>query len=457
VHVQVKICGTGDTEGSLLCARSAALMLALVIAPAALAAQSPSQGQDSRSGTMTLRAGVQRSDNVGFDTIGLTEGELYTLGTTVDYARDGSRGQFAVQGSADYTRYPGNFDSQLVGTGSLRAGYAFRPETFLWTVEDTYGAVSQDPFAPASPDNTGYVNFFNTGPLARLNLARDYTLEGSATYSRIDYTDAPFDSTRYGGRVALRKQIKPGTSLGLEAERYRNDYAASAGFTNYDADRVLASYVARNARNELSMAVGYGRQTSSVGDTGAMQARLLYRRAISPRGTVTLGVNRELSDAANFLRGALGDGLQGDGNSPVPGGLVATAESPVRTDYRFAYVHSLPRSTIEFFASQSKEDYRNNGIFDRTGYGGGLTLERRMSPRHTFGVQSEYFREDFDVADVVQHSFRLRATSSWRLGRKFFATLQYTYSHGKDSDGSDRYTERRYGVFVNYSLLGSQF
>lgn len=406
---------------------------------------------------MTVRAGVQRSDNVGFDTLSRTEGELYMVGTTVDYAREGSRGQFAVQGNVDYTRYPGDFDSQLVGTGALRAAYAFRPETFLWTLDNTYGAVTQDPFAPASPDNTGYVNFFSTGPLARLNLARDYTLEGSATYSRIDYTDAPFDSARYGGRVALRKQIKPGTNFGLEAERYRNDYADSAGFANYDADRVLATYAARNARNELTVAVGYGRQTSRVGDTGAMQGRLLFRRATSPQGTITLGANRELSDSANFLRGSLGDALQGDNSGSLPGGLIGTAESPVRTDYRLAYAHALTRSTVEFFVSQSKEDYRSNGLFDRSGYGGGLTLERRMSPRHTLGVQTEYFREDFDVADVVQQSFRLRATSSWRLGRKLFATLQYTYSHGKDSDGSDRYTERRYGIYVNYSLLGSQF
>ena len=394
---------------------------------------------------LEFRAGINWTDNLGREADGESQ-TFGSVGTTVDFNREAARLRAGLTGQLDYFHYDSNrFDNEVVGRIDGLLGISLVPQRLDWMIENRFGQVATDPFAPEGPENREYLNVFETGPDIYLPLGARTTLGGSARYTDRRWQDSDeLDSEILAGELRVIRQLSPTQQLGLAAGMRSIDFDGE-DVPRYEVYSAYASYQRRLATGEVGIDLGANRlQVAGRSDTGLL-LRANWSRELTPRSTLSLEVGREFQDAGDQLGG---DSLAqtGFGATGGVGGLVA--EPYVLSFAALRYELTRDRATFSLGAGYDRERYDTTTALNRDSVFGDAGVTYRFSPRLTAELRLTLRREDFDALEAgTADEITVIAGLSQRLGREFDVRLQYQYSE-RDADFGFDYEENRASLLL---------
>jgi uncharacterized protein (PEP-CTERM system associated) len=188
---------------------SAIALGAMASSHVALAQDAPSAPAAAGSGSyVELRSTFERTDNV-FRTIGdEVDDTLASVGLAVSYERDGRLLDVGAVGDLEWVEYlDDSYPGQLLGLMNARADWQTPSEVFMWGMVDTFGQLTNDPRAAATPDSLENVNYFSTGPTVNVPLGDATQLSLSGLYSNTSYEESDFDSKQYDLGLGVVRQL----------------------------------------------------------------------------------------------------------------------------------------------------------------------------------------------------------------------------------------------------------
>jgi hypothetical protein len=436
------------------------LRLALVVG-AALGAAAPADAQSVWDGfplprsSWSVFSGATYSDNVTRAPVKTSDTTL-TIGATGSLFKDEGRLYANVRASAWYEYYlDGTFDSELLGSLGAQLRYAFVPERFYWTLENTYGQTTQNTFQPASPGNRVNSNFFSTGPDVTVPFGGANGLRIGGRFELNTFDDpGQLDEERVRGNLELFRRFAPtvtGSIVGSLSETEFRDGGVVVGpgqiAEGYDIRELFGRLEARRARQALSAEIGVT-EVEQRGETESSPLyRLNYYRRLSPSLNLNLGVGQEYRSGSSILQDSI-QGVRVVNNQVVfiPPGVDPTfvfnviADStnrnqPVKYRYGRASLDLVrTRTTFSVAGTVGEERVQFSGQrLDRDTLDLGASVSRRIRPNVTGTASVAYYDRQFVTLDGGDEDLSASLQLSWQYTSRLAFNVGYRYSE-RDSD-----------------------
>lgn len=379
----------------------------------------------------SLDAGLLRTDNAALTNTAKIKDTLTSVGGAVAWELESSRTKISLNGAGSQLHYLNDtFDDDLVGRADLSAVFQLVPERISWTIQDSYGQVAANPFAPATPTNRQDVNFLTTGPDFRLRLGSRTSLQIAGRYGDTRYQGAGnIDTSNWGGSAGLVRELSSATSLGIYGSQTRHSYDDPLT-PQYDQRAGWISLQSRNARQSLSADIGFDRVSGAGFSGNNPLLRLLWDRRIYPSWRMRLRLNSEYQNTGQQFA---------QNYAPVVG--IETQPAKTRLgDLSFIFERS--RTAVGIGGGWRKADYKGAAALDEDGWFAHADLSHRFSPSLQVFVRSQLDHRSYR-AGLDQNIRRWTGETGldWRLGRSLFLTLGYSHS-GSDGDTTvNRYSQ----------------
>lgn len=394
-----------------------------------------------------LKLGVGRTDNIRFLPTGKESANLLMAGTEFSYLQETRLLRADVAGDLAYHDYSGNvYSGRLAGAAQANVSLQLVEDRLRWVVSDNFGQTARDLTSARTPDNLELVNYFSTGPEARLRLGGDLELQAQARYALVDFEHSPLDSDRLGGEVALAYSLGQGqVSLHAGGEKIsaRNESPAP------DTRRLetFARYAAKGARTDVQVDAGASRiKQSSVSTSGGL-FRVIAKRTINEGQSLTLAVGRVVTDAGDALGAQLdfgGSVFQAGDNS-----LNQTADPYVNRYVSLGWAYEGSRTSLDLTGTLSDEHYFwYSPQADRQRYEGSVRFARQVGPRLQVGAGFRYASDEFDGQATKLNERNITANIRWQASRSIFLELlgeRYRFSSVAVATENRVWLQLRYG------------
>lgn len=394
----------------------------------------------------SLDAGASHTDNATLADENASEDTLTSVGGSIDYDHKSRRVEAALTGRGNYVHYVDDTfddDFQSFARGSLVFGVA--PETFLWSVEDTFGQIAIDQFQPVTPENRQNVNNFSTGPDLILRVGDQSDVKLSGRYGTSSYEDTDrIDSETLEATVSFERHLSELSSWALVASNHRVKYD-SPGNPEYDQPSLYASLQATGGRQSFTVDLG-ANQVDIAGrkDTNPL-VRVAWNRRIARSWTMDLHARSEYQNTSEqFISQNL---TRNPGTAEV--GISEAPAAAYEAGVGFAFDRA--RTQFELETGYTRLDYVvDNGLNEKTWYAGaGVT--RRHTPQLegfvNYRIEDRTY-DDNPVRDDVRQ--RIELGLDWRVGRNLFLTGGYQYNDADSDSASNRYTVNLFFVTLSY-------
>lgn len=413
-----------------------------------LAISGPASAQETR---FAVSAGVAYSDNIERVATDRQSEVIPEAGLQLGITREG-RLDVDLTADLQYRTYTDDtYDDELIGGLDGRLSYAFVPDRFEWVVENNFGQSFIDPRSVETPDNRQNLNYFTTGPTITLALGSRTELALSGRWSDVDYEDSELDSQRVAGVVQLNRAMSDASSLAFEVSSQRVEFDQSPPNSDYDLHTVSAAYRIRGARTTLALTGG----VTSLHDFGETSdgplADVTLTRELGARSTLTLTAGTRFYDAADSFRFERGFEDIVLGNEDV-----VPAQDTFQQDYAFvSWDVEGTRTTLRLSADWRNEDREVESDLDRTTFGAGLYLSRRIGPRTSASLFGRYANDDYELGGEEFDEWSAGLGLDWNLSESVIAGLRAERfeGNGDTSAGADtrEYHENRVTLSFTYS------
>jgi hypothetical protein len=361
-----------------------------------------------------------------------------------------------VQGRVDgITYFNDTTDDEVVGQLDGSLTWWAVPERFAWVVDNVYGQVATDPFAPISPENRENTNFFATGPDWFIPFGERMRAYLGGRYGSVRYEINDTDSERLVGIAGIDRAVSSRSRLGVQVSSESVDFD-SALQSDFDRQAVYARYEFSHDQQTsgppsgLTVNAGYTWLDGDAGDDSAPLLEVSYSKALSSSIRVGLELASRFSDAG--LEFAIG-GLPGSGPGTDPGvipqaGVYEERSGLATVDFQ------RQRTTLGFAVGLADELYETTAL-DRRRYEVQLTGDRRMSRRLTGSAGVLWSRNQYESGGLDRQDTDTEYRLEFRreLGqRSSIALIGLHASRSSDSPLIEFDETRGYLVF-DYSLL----
>jgi len=367
---------------------------------------------------------------------------IATAGFGGSLYQDTGRLKADLEGSVYYEDYlDDTYASHILGRFRGLATYAFVPERFTWTLQDTLGQLTLNPLLPTTPFNRVSANVFSTGPDVYMHLGGDVGLNLGARYGRADYQSNPdgeLNDHRISGNVGLSIALAPTTTASLNARATRVEYQAT-NTPSYDEYDYYAQFATRSARAGLALDAGLSELRSNGATTNAPLAHLTAFRRLTPSWNLNVTAGEEFQNTANALQASLAS-TQVVNGQVVPGGTgggLPTSGTPVanvilstavfRAQYAgLAFDFVRPRTTVDIHGTFTRQHYEFGAqALDRDLEDIGAGFTRRLRPSLSFRASAAYDRQK--ATDTTPgYEYRYADVGfDWRAGAMLTVTLAY--------------------------------
>lgn len=401
--------------------------------------------------TFGLSAGVGHSDNITRVPDNEIDETLASVGLQLNAQEEG-RLSYAVLADATYVDYlDDTFDAEVIGGLDGIVSYAFIPERFTWTFEDTYGQSQINLFRPDRPDNRESVNFFSTGPDIVLPIGSRNFLDVGGRYSDARYEDSALDNTRIGGSAALRRQLSTTSLVALSVQADEIEYDDVA--TEYDVQSAFVRYAVSTSRTLLAIDAGKT-ELDRQGDTSdGTLLRLDFSRQLSSATRLSLSAGQRFSDASDVFRVLQRRSTVDPSTSPTE-----TTSDPFK--YRYAtlgWSFEKNRTDIRLAAGLNRERYLEQTERDREYVDYSIDLGRQISPATRVSIGARWYENEYENQAFKSEDLRLRGSVSWRVGARTFVGLDIVHFDRSSNEAANEFEELRGMLTVSYFPRGERF
>jgi hypothetical protein len=394
----------------------------------------------------SLDAGASHTDNATLADQNASEDTLASFGGSIDFDHESRRLQAALTGHGNYVHYlDDTFDDDFQSYASGNLVFGVVPETFLWTLDDTYGQIAINQFEPVTPDNRQDVNNFSTGPdvLLRAGTQSSVRLSGRYGTSTYEETDS-IDSETLHASVSFERRLSESASWALVAASNRVKYDAP-GDPEYDQPSIYGSLQSEGGRQSFTIDVG-ATQVDAEGEKETKPlVRVALNRRIASSWTMDLHLRSEYQNTSEqFVSQNL---LRNTDTAEV--GISDAPAAAYEGGVSFSFQRSRTRFEIE--SGYSRLDYIvDNGLNEKTWYAGaGIT--RRHTPQLEGFFNYRLVKHEYDdnpLRDDTRH--RAELGLDWRVGRNVFLTGGYQYTDVDSDSATNRYTVNLFFLTLSY-------
>jgi hypothetical protein len=396
---------------------------------------------------VTLGAG--QSDNIARTATNPIDETIASVGVDAAYFRDSKHLFVDVLADLTYLDYLENtFDREVVGNADAKLNLRLVPGRFDWLIQDNFGQVRSDPFAPVTPDSQENINYFTTGPDVTANFGSQTRLRLLARYSNVSYEKSPVDNERYGAGIALIRELSPASFLSLNLHGDRVAYKLLST-NDYDSKQAFVRYRLTSSRSEATVEAGYNQLSyaNDVEDGGAL-FRLDFTRKLTAASTLFANAGYEYSDSsANF---ASIDSPPSPG-SGTDSAAVIQGSNPYQHSYGgLGWRFVKQRTGFGVGVTYLQDEYQNDAIQDRTRAAANINFMRRLTTGLTLTLVGDYSQEEFVNTSNVFDEFVGTARLSWQMARRLSADVSYQYFDRTSETGIGGYRENRMWLQLRY-------
>ncbi len=370
---------------------------------------------------------------------------------------------------SEFDYLQGAYASELVGRFDGSARYSFIPEKLSWTVQEDFGQVALDPFAPVTPLNRENINYASTGPNLDLRLGGVGFLDAALRYARSDYQVSPFSSNRFFGDLALGQLLSARSSVSINVASERVLFENTQANTDFTRSSLYAAYELQGERTKLDARLGITQvDSSSSTNTALIQnvpssqittsgmapstqtgglMKVSVERMLSPSSKFTLAAGRDLTDASTSFS-TLQSGALGTPGT-LPAAVTSTNYTATYTSIGWNYLRH--RTSIGLSGQWEKDVYAGLPQLDLDRETAQLNATRQLTG--VLSVQllgtlyrTRYSNIQYDETDrVVGMGLVLRA------GRWLEVKLRIDHdSRTASGQGAQGYAENRVLLTVGY-------
>jgi hypothetical protein len=399
-----------------------------------------------------LRGGVTYSDNVERLPDGLERSSTAAVvGFELHGDKPAGRLRYDIAADLAYNEYLNlGLDSEVFGRVGMLGSYDFVPDTFTWNASIGYEPIRADSFRPLAPGNTEDQLSLATGPTLRARFSAMMGAELDMRYSRISYSDRPFDNETVGARAMLVRRANPRSMLALGASYDDVSHVSGAVPPGLDFNRreLFARIELAGVRTNLDLETGYADiNGESYDDAGAMLRAHLSRR-MTPALTGFVRAVREYPTSEDVARSSdslsvvVGGYNRSEFNSgprqstSIEGGL--RYERP-RVDGELGYLHREDDSLAGVAAEHKFDEFR-------------ASASRRFTPGVRGTLYGTLTNEDISGltgGNVDERALGARLGIS--IGRSLGLDLQIEHRKRDGITALDGYSELGGGIFLRYS------
>lgn len=401
-----------------------------------------------------LEAGGGNTSNLGRTSTNEDEASFASAGFDLVVQQRGPRFDADVTASLErYEYFATDTDGEVTGYARASGLATIIPGRFRWSLEETFGQTSIDPFTTSSPENRQNINYFTTGPdiLFQLGTVTQLTLFGRYSDTNYEVTELDSDSTLGGLTISWPLASAATVSLqGLvESTDFDNELA-----TDYDRASAFLRWSGEGARTRLTTDVGYNEISPDGGDSsGAPLFRLDVTRNLSRNSALQLQLSTEFSGAADSFRNALespiGQGLD------IPGQTTPTDDTFESRQATLSYRFDFGRTSFDLGAGYTNDRYEEDDLFDRKSTRYTVRIGRQIRPTLRGSIYAAQSRDRFGNAAVSDRENGYGLEMTWRMGRRFGLLLNGEHATRSASDPEREFDETRVRLGVTFSPTNS--
>lgn len=394
----------------------------------------------------SVDAGVGHTDNATLVDSNPESDTISSFGGEIDYQLKGVRTDASLNAQGNYEHYiDGTFDDDLQGSARGNVVFGVVPDTFFWTVEDTFGQIATNQFEPVTPDNRQNINDFRTGPDFVVRLGAQSDLEFQARYGDVRYEDSDeIDEQTWDGSISFRRHLSPSTHWAIVASNNRIEYDAP-GTEKYDQPRIYGTWQSTGARQSLSVDVGANQVRRRDDSFTKPLVRIDWNRKVAPSWTFNLNLGSEYQNSSErFVRqNSRSDSATSD---------VALTDVPAQT---YSGVASLAfrrtRTQFSVGGGYFREKYVVENRLDEDRWYVVTEFARRLNPRLQGFVSYRIEKNTYDSSATLDETTQTVGTRlEWGIGPSVFLTLGYEYEDSDSDSQVNRYSSNLAYLLVSY-------
>ncbi len=398
---------------------------------------------------LTLRASAGYSDNVFRTATDEKNSNIYAPGLDIEYRETTRNVDADLRGNLDYEIYTAQgADSQLVGNFYGRLYYGIVPEKFVWKFDESYGQGLGDPLQPSSPQNTGGINYFATGPELTVPLSDRMFIQANARYANSWYQGQDTDNNLYGGGLSLGRSLSQATKVALAVEYAKINYTDPNAAPDSDIWLYYLTYSAKGARSTAEFDAGYRSLDDGSGTQGGPLIRVNLTRQLSAYSSIFLLAGDVYSDAALQMNGSLATPEGGTG------GVNGYSNGEIFVDTYGGAGISFSRMRTRFGAMVTYHDqnYVQSSANDLHRWNVSGNVERDLSHALTAGLQFWYYHEDYTNANYSDAELDYGLYANWKFARTVSLSIQWDRWQSSATGQSDA-NENQYWLRFNWNAI----
>jgi hypothetical protein len=332
-----------------------------------------------------------------------------------------------------------NLPSQTIPNGYLDLLAGPPSGWFNWSIMDSFGQISSEPFAALVAEDRQNVNILSTGPNVKIPFDSVDHLDLAARYGLDTFGDSSLDDENYKGLAKLVHDISSVTQVGLAYSYQRIDFRDASLFSADLTDEYL-QYVLAGSRSYVVLEGGVDQlEQAPAPRTSTGHVLVLLQRRLSEALTFEAAYRHGVTEAADAFVSASRD-LFTQGTDQT----IQDRAAPFVGSEGYA---QLTRSSGRLLAAveitASQESFPTDQVANRRVHGANLTSNYYLSSKLTFNVQAGYYYEDFPLADQSGRWYQGTVGLTRYLSPSLKLTLTGMRARGSGNALENNFTEDR--------------
>jgi len=293
----------------------------------------------------------------------------------------------------------GDLPSETIPSGyvNLLAGPA--AGLFNWTVLDTFGQMSSEPFAALYAADRQNLNVLSTGPNVRIPLDSHDHLDLSGRYGLDSFGDSTLDDENYTGKMTLAHDFNPGSQIGLVYAYQRIDFREVA-LGAAEIEQGYARYWLVGARSYVVLEGGADQlEHTALPHEHTGHALALLQRRLTESLTFEAAYRHGYTDTANAFVASARDEFTAATDQTVQALALPFEESEGYAEL----TRSMGRLLAALQVTASHESYPNDPTSERRTWGSNLAADYQLSSKLSLVLRGGYWDEKFPSTEQGGH------------------------------------------------------
>jgi hypothetical protein len=333
----------------------------------------------------------------------------------------------------------GHLPSETIPNGYLNLLAGPPGGLFNWTVKDSFGQISAEPFAALLVGDRQNVNILSTGPNLRIPLDSQDHLDLTARYGRDTFSDSTLDDQNYRGEAQMTHDIGSASQLGL-GYSYERIKFRDVTFSNAALKEAYGKYALSGARTYIVLEAGADQlDQPPTPRSSTAHVLALLQRHLSERTTLEIAYRHGITDAANaFVSASRNQFTAGTDQNVQP-----RAVPFVGSEGYAQLTRSSGRLLLAVAATGSRETFPSAPASNRHTWGANLSADYQLSSLLTLTVRGGYYDEYFPDGGLGGRWSEGSIGLTRRLGSSLHLSLQAWRAKGTGNALPSAFTENR--------------